>query len=401
VRVVHVNLRLAVALAALAMAGPAHAAQVPEKAPVSAHAMVHSCCTPAAEKEKIFEDADRLGAAYIRVDVELTGDWTGLDQVARLSRRHRLPVLGVLITAPDFTDAGEFGRLAGEAAARTAGTIGHWQVMNEPDGGGTFHGTPEQYARMLSAAHDAIETRAPDARVVFGGLQDPRPTPWLRRVLATPGADALHRFDIAAIHLRGPVERVVKRYGEFSAWIAERGFRGPVWVTELGYPADPAFQTDPAYRGGADSQAAYLTQALVGLGEAGAPQVFVTLRDNPELLPRAVSEGVVGRPAFAALRRVVDDWGQLVAWRADQREHERLASLDLAAARASAAGARAARARARTATGPGERARAFRAGAEVATLWHTAVARGERRRAFLHGVAAELLRREIAWKPGG
>jgi len=399
VRVVHVNLRLAVAVAGLAMAAPAHAAPVPETAPVSAHAMVHSCCTPATEKERIFEDAERLGAAYIRVDVELTGDWTGLDQVARLSRRHRLPVLGILVTAPDFTDADEFGRLAGEAAARAAGTVGHWQVMNEPDGGGTFHGTPEQYARMLSAAHDAIETRAPDARVVFGGLQDPRPTTWLRRVLATPGADALHKFDIAAIHLRGPVERVVRRYREFSAWIAKRGFTGPVWVTELGYPADPAFQTDPAFRGGADSQAAYLTQSLVGLGEAGAPQVFVTLRDNPELLPRAVSEGVVGRPAFAALRRVVDDWGQLMAWRADQREHERLAGLDLAAARASAAEARAARARGQTAAGRGERAGAFRAGAEVATLWHTAVARRQRRHAFLHGVAAELLRREIAWKP--
>lgn len=398
-RVVHVNLRLAVAVAALAMAGSAHAAPVPEAAPVSAHAMVHSCCTPPAEMERIFRDAERLGAAYIRVDVELDGDWTGLDRVARLSRRHRLPVLGILVTPPNLTDAGEFGRLAGEAAARAAGTIGHWEVMNEPDAGVTFHGTPEQYARMLSAAHDAIEGNAPDARVVLGGLQDPRRTAWIRRVLATPGADAIQKFDIAALHLRGPVEPVVNRYREFSAWLAERGFTGPVWVTEHGYAADPAFQTDPAYAGGADSQAAYLTQSLVGLGEAGAPQVFVTLRDNPELLPVNVSEGVVGRPAFAALRRVAGDWGQLMAWRADQREHERLARADLAAARASAAEARAARARRQTATGRGERARAFRAGAEVARLWHTAVARLQRRHAFLHGVAAELFKREIAWKP--
>jgi hypothetical protein len=313
------------------MAGPAHAAPAAEEAPVSAHAMVHSCCTPVAEKERIFRDAKRLGARYIRVDVELNGGWTGLDQVVRLSQRERLPVLGILVTPPQFTDAAGFGRLAGEAARRARGTIEHWEVLNEPDARWAFGGTPEQYALMLSAAHDALKAVDPGAAVVLGGLRDPRRTGWLERVLATPGADALHKFDIAALHLRGPVEPVVRRYREFSAWLAGRGFRGPVWVTELGYSADPAHQVDPAYADGEPSQAAYLTQSLVGLGEAGAPEVFVTLRDNPELAPQYVDEGIVGRPAFGAVRRVAADWGQLMASRA-----------------------------------------AFRAGAEVAALWRAA-----------------------------
>jgi hypothetical protein len=314
-------LRLAVAIAALAMASPAHAQ------PVSAHAMVHTCCTPSAAVERAFRDADRLGANHIRVDVELPYDRRGLDEVIRLSRRYRLPVLGILVTPRDFTNAEAYGRLAGEAAERAGGAIRHWEVLNEPDAGWAFAGTPEQYALMLNAAHDAVKSADPGAAVVLGGLQDPRRTAWLERVLATPGADALHKFDIAALHLRGPVEPVVRRYREFSAWLAGRGFRGPVWVTEHGYSADPAHQVDPAYADGEPSQAAYLTESLLALGEAGAPEVFVTLRDNPELAPQYADEGIVGRPAFAAVRRVADDWGRLVTMRAAFRAGAEVAAL--------------------------------------------------------------------------
>ena len=192
---------------------------------------------------------------------------------------------------------------------------------------------------MLSAAHDGIKARAPGARVVLGGIQRPDRPAWLERVFATPGADALHKFDVASLHLRGPVEPVVSRYAEFRSWLAGRGFTGPVWVTEHGYPADPAYQVDPAHAAGDASQAAYLTQTLVGLGEAGAEQVFLTLRDNLE--GEYASEGLVHideaaagattrRPAFAAMRRLANDWGQVMSWRNEQRENERLLLSDQA-----------------------------------------------------------------------
>src|SRR5262245_56999719 len=112
VRVVRVNLRLAVALCALVMASPAHAA------PVSAHAMVHSCCTSDAMKERIFSEAKQLGADYIRIDVELnaifeapdgsesaTPTWSGLDEITDLSTQYDLPVLAILLAPPRFTSA--------------------------------------------------------------------------------------------------------------------------------------------------------------------------------------------------------------------------------------------------------------------------------------------------------
>ena len=250
------------------MAAPAHAT------PISAHAMVHTCCMGDALKERIFAEADALGAEYIRVDVEMSAifegpggtkrdepDWSRLDDLLELAGKHDVKVLGVLLATPAFVsacperwpdagrcpaaDTGEYGKLAGEIAERAKDGIRTWEVVNEPDAAWAFEGTPEEYAGMLSAAYDGIKTSVPDARVVLGGLQRPDQTGWLERVLAAPGADAIHKFDIASVHLRGPVGPVVNRYSAFRGWLGARGFSGPLWVTEHGYPADPGVPGRP------------------------------------------------------------------------------------------------------------------------------------------------------------
>jgi len=433
------------------MASPAHAA------PVSAHAMVHTCCMGDAMKERIFAEADAVGAEYIRVDVELSAifegpggakrdepDWSRLDDLLELAGKHDVKVLGVLLATPAYVsscperwpDAGrcpaadteEYGRMAGEVAEHAKDSIRTWEVVNEPDADWAFEGTPEDYAAMLSAAYDGIKASVPDARVVFGGLQRPDQTGWLERVLATPGADAIHKFDIASVHLRGPVGPVVNRYGAFRAWIGARGFSGPLWVTEHGYPADPAYQVDPSFTGGNAAQAGYLTQSLVGLGEAGAEQVFVTLRDNLEA--EYASEGLVHidggpeapttrRESFDAVRRLATGWDQVMAWRREQREKERLAQLYQTVATLEAGEARTARAKyalarklvheAQDAYGRARsarvrkrlvrrvaRARALLAGRRTALLWHTAYSRWQRGRAAEHRLAVETLKAQIA-----
>jgi hypothetical protein len=416
-------LLLLVALSALGMASPAQAA------PISAHAMVHTCCTPTPMKEQVFRDAKALGSEYIRVDVELSGifaspgakpNWTGLDEVMELSHKHDLRVLGILLAPPQSADEEDFGTLAGQVAEHAKGTIDHWEILNEPDGDWAWDGTAEEYARLLSASYDAIKAQAPGATVLMGGLMRPHEPDWLERAFATPGADALHKFDVANVHLRGPVDAVVRRYGEFKSWLAARGFDGPLWVTEHGYPADPAFQVDRVYAGGDAAQAAYLTQTLVGLGEAGAPQVFVTLRDNPDLGAQYVSEGLIGRESFGAVQRLVQNWDQLMAWRSEQRVNEREQFLEQAAAAISASQARIARVKFRDArlrvhaaqddvaerhrsrrvkvrlTRRLARARAMLAGRRTMLLWHSAFARWHADRADERGRAVELLKQQIA-----
>jgi hypothetical protein len=339
---------LNVLLAAAALypaAGPAPA----EAAPVSSHAMVHTCCMQPEMKERIFAEAAAAGAEFIRVDVELGGifhaegsrehpDWRRLDGVTALAERHDLKVLGVILGIPSWLsscpergaeaalcparDPAEFGRLAAEVAAHASDSIRHWEILNEPDADWAFKGTAEDYARMLSAAYDAIHGRVPEARVVLGGVERPREHTWTVRMLATPGADAARKFDIAALHLRLRLRNVLADLpaylSSYRDLLAARGFRGSVWVTEHGYPADPAFQWDPAYRGGDAAQAAFLRDSIPRLRAAGAEQVFVTLRDN--LWGEYLSEGLVHidesvpahpaarRPAFGVSRSRSDEW---------------------------------------------------------------------------------------------
>ena len=235
------------------------------------------------------------------------------------------------------------------------------------------------------------------------------------------------------MHLRGTVDAVVNRYDAFRSWLAEHGFHGPLWVTELGYPADPAFQTDPAYKDGDASQAAYLTQSLLGLGEAGAPEVFVTLRDNSALEGKYVSEGleqidetpggdypVTRRASFAAVHRLIENWDQLLAWRQQQRDYEQDQRVEQAKAAIWAGDARIARKQfhaarlrvhaaqddvarprlpARTAARLSrrlDRARALLAGRRTLLLLRSAISNWHSRRAYENAVAVALLKQRIA-----
>jgi hypothetical protein len=353
--------RLAV-LFAFVVALPASPA---EAAPISSAAQLFTCCSPEALQERIFSEAEASGAEYVRVDVELHGifgaardrpDWSHLDRMIELARRHDIKVLGIILGAPGWLsscpdkpkasicpprDPGEWGELAGEVAQHAQGEIDHWEILNEPDARWAFLGSAEDYARMLSASYDAIKARVPEAKVVFGGVERPREHDWITRVLATPGADAIHKFDIAAVHLR---LRLRNRLHELPEWLTEwrallarHGFAGPIWVTEHGYPADPAFQWDPAYRGtdaatGATAQAALLRRSIPLLAQVGASQIFLTLRDN--LYGEYLSEGIehidesqpgdpaTRRPSFDTVRNLAIAWDPAVYRRSGAIEQQ-------------------------------------------------------------------------------
>ncbi len=302
-------------------------------APYSAHSMVYACCTAPLQMERAFAAARATGAGYIRLDVNLRGiftaqagrprrpDWTGVDRVAGLARRHRLPVVAVLTHVPDYItkcttdhtvscpagDVESYGRYAGLIAARLEGVATYFEIGNEPDGAWAFKGSPSEYARMLASAYHHIKTRVPGARVLLGGLKASDRL-WINRMLSTPGANAIRKFDIANVHVRGrarDLPGVVRRWrGFFAKW----GFRGPLWVTEHGYPASRKFQYDRAYRGGERAQAAFLARSLPALRAAGARQVFVTERDSwaDEFTGEFASEGILNiaqRPPYSVRRK--------------------------------------------------------------------------------------------------
>jgi Glycosyl hydrolase catalytic core len=312
----------------------------------SAHSMVNTCCTPYAQKARLFAEAKDMGAAYIRLDVVLDSifdvwnapaterNWAGVDEVAALSRRYRLPVLAVMRATPARIsacperrpdghhrcaprDPRQFGRYVRAVIERAPDVFRAIEVWNEPDGAWAFDGTPAQYAEMLSATYRAVKRRFRNVPVLIGGAMDLDGRHWYRRAL-----DAIRRgpaFDIANVHVRGRVATVGATVRRWLRFFRRHGHLGPLWVTEAGYPSDQQFQSDPAYLGGERGQARYLRDALPAMVRAGAEQVFVTLRDSwsTEFGPATPfgSEGVLTmdehepysvrrKPAFGVIRRL-------------------------------------------------------------------------------------------------
>jgi hypothetical protein len=145
-----------------------------------------------------------------------------------------------------------------------------------------------------STAYEAIHAANPPAQVALGGLTNIDSHAWIDQVLATPGTDAIHRFDLANIHVRTRAIQAGPTVARWRHYLARKGFHGPLWVTETGYPADPAWQTQPGYQRGPVSQARWMTTVIPAMLHAGAAMVFVTERDN--LTGPYASEGILETP---------------------------------------------------------------------------------------------------------
>lgn len=327
-------------------AGAASAAD----SPIGAHSMLQ-LNSPHAFMQTMFAEAAGMHASAIRLDVapalvytdpSKPPDFSGLDEVVTLARTYHVQVVGDLVTIPWWIAAcatpGDVARMTlcgtddlsdyqSEITAivrRADPVIRNWEIWNEPDLGSFFTGTPLQYARMLRAAHDAIKAVDPQANVLLGGISGLSGQAWLAQVLAAVGPDAPHAFDIANIHERDRLDTLAGDIASWKRFLSGYGFSGPLWVTEHGYPSDPAFQYEPSYATGQGSQAAFLRASIPTLIDAGAGEVFVTERDN--LSGQFASEGLLGgnvldpplsdaapieKPAFAAVRSLSDCYASL------------------------------------------------------------------------------------------
>jgi len=296
--------------------------------------------------QAMFAEAAGLHASAIRLDVApalvftaplAPPDFSGLDEVMALSQQYHLRVIADLLTIPwwiadcqtpaDLSDMARcgtddlvaYGSLITQIVTHADPVVRDWEIWNEPDNGQFFTGTPAQYAQMLRTAHDAIKAVDAQSDVLLGGISNLGGMSWLAQVFAAAGPDAASAFDIANIHERGRLDALGADVGSWKRFLARYGFSGPLWVTEHGYPSDPAFQYDPAYAVGPVSQATYLTASIPTLIDAGADEVLVTERDN--LAGQFASEGLLGggvldppvaapvvveKPAYAAVRTIAD-----------------------------------------------------------------------------------------------
>lgn len=302
----------------LVLAGVHAAAARATESPLGAHSMLQLNDPPSFMKT-MFARAAAMHASAIRLDVQPSivfsdplepPDFSGLDEVVALSEQYHLPVVADLLSIPGWiaacpvtaqlsemtrcapADLTEYQSILAQIVARAAPVITDWEVWNEPDNSAFFSGTPQQYAQMLRAAYDTIKQVEPQASVLLGGISGVSGMSWLAQVFATPGADAAQAFDIANVHERNRLSELAPDISAWKQFFAKYGFTGPLWVTEHGYPSDSAYQYDPQYDSGPESQATFLTASVPTLLDAGAQMVFVTERDN--LGGQFASEGMLG-----------------------------------------------------------------------------------------------------------
>jgi GH35 family endo-1,4-beta-xylanase len=274
------------------------------------HAFIHASY-PVAAKQYLFDAAKRTGKRLMRQDFALYDieptegqfTWSKQDENVRMAEERGLSLLGTLgYAAPWIADPRSPNRYLApidpnkldafaeyvRQTVRRYPQVRYWEIWNEPNQQRFYRDHPQEYARLLKVAYEAVKQANLDAQVLFGGAywQDAGGVDWVRQVLTDSVNPGKNYYDIANFHLRGSLQNVqaqlnvvlqtYRTYGKPDA---------PLWITESGYPASPAYQQDPQYRGsdqasGEQAQAEYYKAALPMLVQNGVAKVFVTLRDQ-------------------------------------------------------------------------------------------------------------------------
>lgn len=298
---------------------------------LGSHSMLYLNSAPA-QQEAMFVAARDAGVRYLRLDITMavtfgpsgTEDYTALRRVDALAARYGVRVLGVL-TGPtwwltDCPPGTTYDRLetcplgAGNESAwasmvaktvRNAPHIRYWELFNEPNLAWLYDWTADQYAHLATLTANAVTAARPDAKIVLGGASF-LDRAWIAAVLHDADEPVIRVIDVANVHLRGRASEMYRAASDAKRSFKALGFRGPLWVTETGYPSLPAHQWDPDYQNGDASQMAFIQRLVPDMIRGGADVMFLTFRDGPEFGPSSAfaSEGVVRWPTIVDGRAV-------------------------------------------------------------------------------------------------
>lgn len=294
-------------LAALILTTPAKA----DSQFIGSHSMLKND-TPFSAKEEMFRQAKESGASTIRVDIFLQGifqkgfwgnpdiywqNWSGVDEYKTLAEKYNIDIVAIILGNPHYNVSCPSGwpaadsyhcrpknlvvykQMVAEVVQRYQGVIDYYEIVNEPDLYQSFPGTPAQYADVLAAGADAVHENS-QAKVLNGGLARMSSSgfAFFDSILkARP--DLVDKIDICNIHIRGNTTSVVDATKKWSDYCRARSIANQTWVTEYGYPADPAQQTQSGYKSGEVSQAKFIKDSVPKMVSAGGDKIFVTLRD--------------------------------------------------------------------------------------------------------------------------
>ena len=116
---------------------------------------------------------------------------------------------------------------------RYKGRVDAFEIWNEPNWS-FWKGSEEDFIALTKATVDRIKKVDPSAKVVAGAFWRV-PEGFLRKMWK---AGALDRVDAVSFHPYAlSPEGVASQYEELKKLLAEFGFKGEIWVTEIGFPS--------------------------------------------------------------------------------------------------------------------------------------------------------------------
>lgn len=192
-------------------------------------------------------------------------------------------------------DPGAFGAYCGQFASRWPGL--RWTILNEPRG---TLGTSATVIGLVNACADAIHASDPSAQAIGPELQ-------AGQLAQSFGADVLRgtyqHLDAVSIHvIPSTAVRSQVLQQAADAYATARSIIGPdkpLYLTEVGYSSDPAYQ-EPLYTGGEDGQARWARDTIPTLRQQGwGLVVWALLTDGAPYAPGKPygANGLVGDPS--------------------------------------------------------------------------------------------------------
>ncbi len=140
-----------------------------------------------------------------------------------------------------FPDEDAYLRILGQVAERYRGRITSYQVWNEANIKIFYRGGPTKLAKLTARAQEVLAEADPDALLVGASttVRVAGPVKDWYDTYATELAERDWPVDAMAVHLYPPAEQGADERAEYvrvmRAWLAERGWTGPMWDTEVNY----------------------------------------------------------------------------------------------------------------------------------------------------------------------
>lgn len=294
------------------------------------------------------QSARELGATRYRFDVDWSVaeptpgnfDWARIDRIVEAVTKAGLKPLGVLAYTPDWArvpgttdthgapaDPAAFAAFAAQAASRYSGSIGDWEIWNEPNNAAFWKPAPDPaaYTRLVTSAYSAIKAVQPDATVLAGAMSpgedwapgEVEPLTFLEAmydhgVKGSFTALSIHPYSYPAM----PADPSTASWNTFQKvprihdlMTAHGDGDKQIWFTEFGAPTGKSSKAVTP-----DRQAAYLTEGITAARELGYVQAILiySLRDagsdvtDPEQNFGLLTLARQPKPAYQAVRNLAN-----------------------------------------------------------------------------------------------